>query len=98
LNGRDPEVARYLAADASVAQLQADITRFIEARIPEFLATNRRYLTVAVGCTGGQHRSVYLAEQLARDFASRHDDVSVRHARLPDAGAVLSRPARPAAG
>jgi UPF0042 nucleotide-binding protein len=59
---------------------------FIEARIPEFVATNRRYLSVAVGCTGGQHRSVYLAEALAADFARRHEDVSVRHARLPEEG------------
>jgi UPF0042 nucleotide-binding protein len=84
--GRDPDVARYLAADASVNRLQQDIAAFVEARIPEFLATNRRYLSVAVGCTGGQHRSVYLVEALATDFARRHEDVSVRHTRLPDEG------------
>jgi UPF0042 nucleotide-binding protein len=89
LSGRDAAVARYLEADGGVARLLGDITRFIEARIPEFHATNRRYLTVAVGCTGGQHRSVYLTEKLAADFAARHDEVSVRHSRLPDNDTVL---------
>ncbi|HWL63492.1 MAG TPA: RNase adapter RapZ [Steroidobacteraceae bacterium] len=95
LTGRDREVARYLAADASVTRLQQDITRFVEARVPEYLATNRRYLSVAVGCTGGQHRSVYLVEALAADFARRHDDVSIRHTRLPDDGST-TQPVRKA--
>ena len=94
LTGRDADVARYLATHDSVALLQQDITRFIEARIPEFIATSRRYLTVAVGCTGGQHRSVYLVEQLAADFAQRHKDVSLRHSRLPEAGDTLSEAIR----
>jgi UPF0042 nucleotide-binding protein len=97
LTGRDPEVARYLSSNASVTRLLQDITRFIEARVPEFLATNRRYLSVAVGCTGGQHRSVYLVETLAADFARRHEDVTVRHARLPDDGSS-TRPVRQATG
>ncbi len=57
----------------------------MEARIPEFHATNRRYMTVAIGCTGGQHRSVYLVERLAADFARRHGDIAARHSHLPDA-------------
>ncbi len=95
LTGRDREVARYLAADASVTRLQQDITRFVEARVPEYLATNRRYLSVAVGCTGGQHRSVYLVETLAADFARRHDDVSIRHTRISDDGST-TQPVRKA--
>jgi UPF0042 nucleotide-binding protein len=83
LTGLDADVARYLAGHEAVQRLQHDITQFIEARIPEYLATSRRYLTVAVGCTGGQHRSVYLVEQLAADFAKRYQDVSIRHSRLP---------------
>jgi RNase adapter protein RapZ len=84
LNGRDAEVASYLERSSVVASLRADITRFVEARIPEFLATNRRYMTLAIGCTGGQHRSVYLVEQIAGDFALRHPDISVRHSGLSD--------------
>jgi UPF0042 nucleotide-binding protein len=90
LTGLDAEVARYLAGNPAVLRLQQDITTFIEARIPEYIATNRRYLTVAVGCTGGQHRSVYLVEQLAADFATRHRHVSTRHSRMPLAGDPLS--------
>jgi hypothetical protein len=71
LTGRDADVIRYLENQPGVAPLTGDITRFIESRIPEFRASNRRYLTVAIGCTGGQHRSVFLAERIAADFAAR---------------------------
>ena len=86
LTGLDDAVARYLAGQSGVEPLIGDITRFVEARIPEFRASNRRYLTIAVGCTGGQHRSVYLVERLAADFATRHSDVSIRHSGLPGMG------------
>jgi RNase adapter protein RapZ len=84
LTGRDADVAHYLECNSGVITLLTDITRFVEARIPEYLAANRRYLTVAIGCTGGQHRSVYLVEKMARDFAQRHAGVSARHSGLPD--------------
>jgi RNase adapter protein RapZ len=85
LTGRDDDVARYLDGNADVAALLTDITRFVEARIPEYGIANRRYLTIAIGCTGGQHRSVYLVEKMARDFAQRYSGVSARHSGLPDA-------------
>jgi UPF0042 nucleotide-binding protein len=85
LSGLDAPVARYLERSDNAATLLRDIGTFIEARIPEFHATNRRYMTVAIGCTGGQHRSVYVVEKLAVDFARRHGDIAVRHSRLPDA-------------
>jgi UPF0042 nucleotide-binding protein len=88
LTGRDPPVIEFLARHPGVPRLVEDITRVIEARIPEFTATNRRYLTVAVGCTGGQHRSVHLVERLAADFARRYPEVSLRHSALPGAGVV----------
>jgi len=84
LTGLDPAVVRYIEDSGSAAALARDITSFVDARIPEFHAANRSYMTVAIGCTGGQHRSVYLAGKLAADFASRYRDVSVRHSRLPD--------------
>jgi UPF0042 nucleotide-binding protein len=89
LTGRDAEVALYLERNSDVARLLADITAFIEARIPEFHKSNRRYLTVAIGCTGGQHRSVYLVEKIAADFATRHADVAARHSGLPGAQVFL---------
>jgi RNase adapter protein RapZ len=93
LTGRDAAVAHYLETSTGVARLLDDITRFIEARIPEYLVTNRRYMTVAIGCTGGQHRSVYLVEKLATNFALRHTDISARHSGLP--GAVITTHDKP---
>jgi len=84
LTGRDAPVADYLAAQSGVAVFIEDIVRFIEARLPEHQLANRRYLTVAVGCTGGQHRSVYIVEQLAQRIAARWPQVAVRHAALAD--------------
>jgi len=83
LTGRDPEVIRFLESHASVARLIEDIDRFIDARVPEYLASTRGYLTVAVGCTGGQHRSVYIVDHLTRRFAARYPQVSARHGALP---------------
>ncbi len=91
LNGRDAAVAQYIERSATTAALARDITSFIEARIPEFHAANRSYMTVAIGCTGGQHRSVYLVERLAADFGHRHRDISARHSRLPDARPAAAR-------
>jgi UPF0042 nucleotide-binding protein len=55
------------------------------ARIPEYQGSNRGYLTVAVGCTGGQHRSVYIVDRLAELFAGRFPNVTARHSSLPTA-------------
>ena len=83
LTGRDPEVIGYLESHSSVAQLIEDIGRFIEARIPEYQASLRGYLTVAVGCTGGQHRSVYIVDRLVARFAAQYPQVAARHCALP---------------
>ena len=82
LTGRDPEVIAFLEAAAPVKALLEDITAFIERRIPLYLENNRGYLTVAVGCTGGQHRSVYLVERLAAYFSARYPDVVAHHSSL----------------
>ncbi len=91
LTGHDPAVIQYLESHGSVARLVDDIDRFIEARVPEYQASSRGYLTVAVGCTGGQHRSVYIVDRLAARFAARHAQVAARHCAL--AGATSSVPA-----
>lgn len=85
LTGHDPEVVRYLEAQASVKVLLEDIANFIEARIPEHQAANRRYMTVAIGCTGGQHRSVFLVDRLVERFSARLPHVLARHTALGDA-------------
>jgi len=85
LTGRDAPVVHFLEAQPGVARFIEDVGTFIEARIPEHQAANRRYLTVAVGCTGGQHRSVYIVERLAARIAAQWPQVALRHAALPDA-------------
>jgi UPF0042 nucleotide-binding protein len=85
LDGRDQPVIDFLQQHTNVQKYIEDIAQFIDPRLQEFAANNRRYLTVAVGCTGGQHRSVYIAEQLAQRFAGRQADVRVRHSSLPAA-------------
>jgi UPF0042 nucleotide-binding protein len=79
LTGRDALVKEYLDRHASVQRMYDDLTNFLTHWIPEFERTNRSYLTVAIGCTGGQHRSVYLAERLAEHFKTLYQHVLVQH-------------------
>jgi UPF0042 nucleotide-binding protein len=77
--GRDPAVVEYLERHPQVTRMFEDITAFLEHWIPELVRTNRSYLTIAIGCTGGQHRSVYLVERLARHFSGKFPQVHTRH-------------------
>jgi UPF0042 nucleotide-binding protein len=81
LNGRDAAVARYLEEQSEVGEMLAQIETFIARWLPAFLRDQRSYLTVAIGCTGGQHRSVYFAEVLARKFRDRSATL-IRHREL----------------
>ena len=82
LNGRDAAVIAFLDAQPQAAELLNDIRSFIEKWLPSFKSDNRSYLTVALGCTGGQHRSVYMAERLAQYF-SPTEQVVLRHREQP---------------
>ncbi|HUY84482.1 MAG TPA: RNase adapter RapZ [Steroidobacteraceae bacterium] len=82
LTGNDAAVVRYLEGHAEVGRLVDDLVAFVERRVAEAAAANRRYLTVAVGCTGGQHRSVYVVERLAAHFRGDHPAVMIRHDAL----------------
>jgi len=81
LTGRDAPVAAYLEQQPEVALMLSQIGSFIGQWLPSFAADQRSYLTVAIGCTGGQHRSVYLVEMLAKQFA-HHGQVLKRHREL----------------
>ena len=85
LTGRDAPVVRFLEEQPVVLGFVDDVEKFMHDRIPEYRASARRYLTVAIGCTGGQHRSVYIAERLAARFARSFPEVRVRHSALPEA-------------
>ena len=96
LTGRDADVVKFLESQEAAGRLIEDIARFIDARVPEYQANNRGYLTVAVGCTGGQHRSVYIVDRLAERFGKRFSNVATRHsalAHLPHLAPVPSPPA-----
>jgi len=71
LTGRDAAVARYLDAQPDVARMLDHISQFLESWLDALARDHRSYVTVAIGCTGGQHRSVYLAERLGQRFADR---------------------------
>lgn len=85
LNGRDAPVVAYLETHDNVRAMIAALTEFLEARVAEFAHANRSYLTIAIGCTGGQHRSVYIAEELARHFRCVYPQVLTRHDSLQKA-------------
>jgi len=70
LTGKDQPVADYLAASPPVLEMQRQVAEFVANWLPSMASDHRSYVTVAVGCTGGQHRSVYLVEQLSRHFAA----------------------------
>jgi len=82
LDGRDPAVIAYLQGHPSVSTMVAALIEFMTRRIEEFTLAGRTYLTVAVGCTGGQHRSVYIAERLAEHFRGAYPEVRTRHDSL----------------
>jgi UPF0042 nucleotide-binding protein len=81
LTGRDPAVIEYLDKQDPVRDFSGDLHAFLGRWLPEAARDNRSYVTVAIGCTGGRHRSVYLAERLARSFGAEWR-VLVRHRAL----------------
>lgn len=82
--GRDAPVIAFLEAEPEVRRMRDDIARFVATWLPCYVRDNRNYLTVGIGCTGGQHRSVYFAEWLGRGFRQQAR-VLVRHRELTPA-------------
>ncbi len=81
LTGRDLPVVAFLEKQPEVDRMYNDIQRFVATWLPDYARDNRNYLTVAIGCTGGRHRSVYMVERLAQAFAPHHQ-VLIRHREL----------------
>ena len=98
LTGRDPEVIRFLESQTAVAPLIDDIATFMRKRVDDFMKSNRGYLTVAIGCTGGQHRSVYIVERLVERFAEAYPQVTARHTALRDSAPPRAVAAAPVTG
>ncbi len=83
--GNDQPVIEFLESQIEVAAMLADMIGFITRWLPRFIDSNRSYLTIAVGCTGGQHRSVYITNRLNEHFGDQYPNVQVQHRELePD--------------
>ena len=82
LSGLDRPVQEYLQNQPMVNEMFEDITNILARWVPRFEANSRVYMTVAIGCTGGQHRSVYMAQRLAEHLTNDYDNVLVRHREL----------------
>lgn len=80
--GKEPEVIEFLRREASVQEFFHDITHFLDRWVPRFEAEGRSYLTIGIGCTGGQHRSVYLADLLSSQYRKKGLNVITRHREL----------------
>lgn len=82
LTGMDPPVQIFLGSQPIVTKFVWQIQNLIATWLPHLERNNRSYVTVAIGCTGGQHRSVYVVESLAKAFSESHPDVQIRHKEL----------------
>jgi UPF0042 nucleotide-binding protein len=80
--GLDPEVQEFLESQPLAGELYRDIRSYLDTWLPRYKDSNRSYMTVALGCTGGQHRSVYLADRLFRYYQTQHPNIHVRHREL----------------
>ncbi|MFL2545770.1 MAG: RNase adapter RapZ [Candidatus Rariloculaceae bacterium] len=83
LNGKDKPVRDFLGTEPQVQEMVEDIEGFLRRWIPRYQSFQRAYLTIAIGCTGGQHRSVYIAEAVAERLRDAHGPIQTRHHELP---------------
>lgn len=82
LSGLDTEVKEYLGEQADVEEMYQDTLAYLNKWLPRFAASNRAYVTIAIGCTGGHHRSVYLAERIGSALKESLKNVQIRHRDL----------------
>ena len=81
-SGLDEEVQLFLESQPLAEELYQDIRHFMDSWLPRYKDSNRSYMTIAIGCTGGQHRSVYLSERLFRHFREQLPNIHIRHREL----------------
>jgi len=84
LTGKDQPIQDFLQSEAVVQEMLTDIQQYLQKWLPQFEQANRSYMTVAIGCTGGHHRSVFMSECLTEIFQDQFNNVQVRHRELPD--------------
>lgn len=82
-SGRDQQICDYLDAEADVQDMYQDIYEFLHKWLPRYAAGERSYMSIAIGCTGGHHRSVYIAERLVKELSDSFSNLLIRHRDLP---------------
>ena len=82
LTGLDSAVAEFLSGEPQVVEMIDDIKHYLSRWLPRYEENNRSYITVAIGCTGGQHRSVFVCEALAKALAEEVPTIQIRHREL----------------
>jgi UPF0042 nucleotide-binding protein len=82
--GKDPQIIEFLEKESLVQEMLKDIESYLTKWLPSFEQNNRSYMTVAIGCTGGHHRSVFISEALTKFFSAQLENVQVRHRELPE--------------
>ncbi|HET8667246.1 MAG TPA: RNase adapter RapZ, partial [Terriglobales bacterium] len=82
LTGKDDEIAQFFRGNELVEMMFDDVYRFLSSWLPRLAAEHRHYLTIAIGCTGGQHRSVYMVERLAARMAENNLVIQTLHREL----------------
>ena len=82
-SGRDAPVSDYLGKQPEVEDMYQDICHYLQKWLPRYAASERSYMTIAIGCTGGHHRSVYIAERLVRELSADTPNLLIRHRDLP---------------
>ncbi|MBT3548673.1 MAG: RNase adapter RapZ [Gammaproteobacteria bacterium] len=81
LSGKDKKVISFIESDQTSGEMLSSITRYLNKWIPHFRQSDRNYLTISIGCTGGQHRSVYMTEMVSRHFITKYN-ILVKHRDL----------------
>jgi UPF0042 nucleotide-binding protein len=81
-SGNDQPVIEFLELESEVTDMLSDISHFLTRWLPQFRANNRSYVTIAIGCTGGQHRSVYISNMLEKHFSQQYNNTQTRHREL----------------
>ncbi|WP_111495738.1 MULTISPECIES: RNase adapter RapZ [Marinobacter] len=81
--GVDPQVQAFLEGQPETRDMLDDLKELLEKWLPTFRSSNRSYMTISIGCTGGQHRSVYICDQLGRYFREQYGNVQIRHTEMP---------------
>ena len=82
-SGKDQQIRDYLDAEPDVQDMYQDIFHFLQKWLPRYAAGERSYMSIGIGCTGGHHRSVYIAERLVRELSVHSSNLLIRHRDLP---------------